>query len=680
VIVRFAAAFSTFVSFVGVLVLGFVVGQSPCQAGGLRAEPDALVFAHPGDARVLRVSNDGELPIGLVPVHVAHVTGAPDLAAFAVGRPAQDVLAPGETVELNVIYSPPAGSTLRRQVFAALQIGANQVVSAGFAGNGNAAGRHVGPALSVALRAGEQRARISWIIFFPLFGIPLLWLVPRGRESLTRLVALAATAVPLAGTLRLAQLFDPHVGVSDPLRGLQFVEHVVWIRSLRVEYFVGLDGLSLSLLLLTTVVTFLAVLASFSIALSDRIRGYFALLLLLETGMLGVFVAFDFFLFYVFWEVMLLPMYFLVGMWGGPRRIYAAIKFFLYTLLGSVLLLLAILALYFASHGTSLIDGTPSLHTLDMIKLAHGQAFDHAPALLGLGFSKVVWVLFFVGFAIKVPVLPFHTWLPDAHVEAPTAISVILAGVLLKMGTYGLWRANWAMLPDATLWAADAVGWLGVAGILYGGLCAMAQTDLKRMVAYSSVSHMGYCLLGMASLTEAGLSGAVVQMVSHGLITSLLFLCVGVLYDRTHERDKSAFGGLAGVMPRYAFFFGFAFMASLGLPGLSGFIGEFLVFTGAFPLRTAATSLAALGLVLTAAYHLDALSRVQLGPFSERWRMALVGHDLTVRELASLLPLAALVLVLGLHPAPLLELVNGSVHDLLAAFGGDASKLVGPRN
>jgi NADH-quinone oxidoreductase subunit M len=654
---------------VAVTLAALLARAADAQATELRAEPATLIFSQAGEAQVVRIVNEGLAAVVLEPVRVGHVTGgAPGLPSFLVSRPPKPVLGPGESTEFRVVFSPGSGDAGARQVFAALQIGAE----------GGGPGRPGGAALGVALRAGDQSKRLSWIVFFPLLGIPLLWLVPRRAPSWTRLVALGATGVPLALTLRMVQLFDRHAGAAGALRGLQFVERAVWIRSLHVEYFLAVDGLSVSLLLLTAVVTFLAVLASFSLDANDRSRGYFALLLLLETGMLGVFTALDFFLFYVFWEVMLLPMYFLVGIWGGPRRIYAAIKFFLYTLFGSVLMLLGILALYFASQGTTLADGTFAPHSFDMIKLAYGQAFTQAPPLLGFAFTKLVWVLFFVGFAVKVPVVPLHTWLPDAHVEAPTAISVILAGVLLKMGGYGLLRVNWAILPDATRWAADAVSWLGVVGILYGALCAMAQADLKKMVAYSSVSHMGYCLLGLGALTEAGLAGAIVQMVSHGLITSMLFLCVGVLYDRTHERDKNAFGGVAGVMPRYAFFFGFAFMASLGLPGLSGFVGEFLVFTGSFPLRTLAATLAAAALVLTAAYHLDALGRIQLGVFRERWRSALTGHDLSLREVLSLLPLAALVLWLGVHPAPLLDLVKGGVHDLLGLLGGDPTKLAGP--
>jgi NADH-quinone oxidoreductase subunit M len=385
--------------------------------------------------------------------------------------------------------------------------------------------------------------------------------------------------------------------------------------------------------------------------------------------MLGVFVALDLFLFFIFWEVMLLPMYFLIGLWGGPRKEYAAIKFFLYTLAGSVLMLLAIIALYYASGPSALADGTPSAHTFDLMKLAHSNDFGAQAPILGFAFSKLVWVLLFIAFAIKVPLVPLHTWLPDAHVEAPTAISVLLAGVLLKMGPYAMLRICWPVLPEATHWAAGAVAWIAVISIGYGALCAMAQTDLKRLVAYSSVAHMGFCLLGMSAGTATGISGALVQMFNHGTITAMLFLLVGVIYDRTHTRGLDDFGGLGLLMPRYAALFGLGFMASLGLPGLSGFIGEVLVFIGAFPVYTALTLAAALSLVITAAYHLGAIQKLFFGPLNESWRGPLANRDLDLREYATLLPLALLILVLGFWPMPLINTVAGGVRDLLAAVG-----------
>jgi NADH-quinone oxidoreductase subunit M len=402
--------------------------------------------------------------------------------------------------------------------------------------------------------------------------------------------------------------------------------------------------------------------------------------------MMGVFCSIDFFLFYIFWEVMLLPMYFLIGVWGAPSRTeadgrvrggpYAAIKFFLYTLAGSVLMLLAMIALYYNSAPTVLVNGLPAEHTFDLMKLTKLNSFSLAAPILGIPFSKLIWVFLFIGFAIKIPMFPFHTWLPDAHVEAPTAISVILAGVLLKMGTYGIFRINFQVLPQATQWAAMGMAIFGVINILYGGLCAMAQKDLKKLVAYSSVSHMGFCLLGMAGFTDSGMVGAMFQMFNHGTITSMLFILVGVIYDRAHTRGVNEFGGVASVMPRYAGFFGFAFMASLGLPGLSGFISEALVFIGAFKAFTFLVILAATGVVITAAYHLWAIQRIHLGPFNQRWKDVLVGHDMNLREALTLVPLAIIVLVLGFYPMPVLDLVTVGMHDLVQIVNPDGAAAI----
>jgi NADH-quinone oxidoreductase subunit M len=367
--------------------------------------------------------------------------------------------------------------------------------------------------------------------------------------------------------------------------------------------------------------------------------------------------------------MVLVPMFFLIGLWGGPRREYAAIKFFLYTLLGSVLILLAIIALYYASRPTILVDGTAAAHTLDVTKLIYSNDFAEHPALLGLRFTNVIWVLLFVGFAIKVPVVPLHTWLPDAHVEAPTAVSVILAGVLLKMGTYGMLRVGWAILPEATRWGAPAVAILGAVGVVYGGLCALAATDLKRLVAYSSVSHLGYCLLGMAALTPIAVNGAVYQMLSHGVVSAMLFLLVGVLYDRAKERGLDAFGGIAQVMPRYTAVFALAFLASLGLPGLSGFIGELMTLLGSLGRYRAATVVAAFGLVLSAAYNLWAIRRIHFGPLPDRWKTVLAGRDLDLGEWATLVPLVLLTVAMGCYPAPLLDMAATSVADLIAQLG-----------
>ncbi|MSP60746.1 MAG: NADH-quinone oxidoreductase subunit M [Myxococcales bacterium] len=512
------------------------------------------------------------------------------------------------------------------------------------------------------------------MVFIPLFGMLLVMFVPKGKDHLTKWVALGVAMVPVILSVVLYAKFDRSFSVAAGNYGLQFIQHAVWIPSFNIEFYFGVDGLSVTMVLLTSLVSLISVGASWGI--TKNVRGYFAMFLLLEAGMMGVFCACDFFLFYVFWELMLLPMYFLIGVWGGPRKEYAAIKFFLYTLAGSVLMLLALIAIYYNSSAGTLIDGTPAAHSFDLMKLTYVDAGKFANAnltLLGFEFSKICWVGLFIGFAIKIPMFPFHTWLPDAHVEAPTAISVILAGVLLKMGTYGILRINFGILPTASLWAAEAMAVFGAINILYGAFCAFAQTDLKKLVAYSSVSHMGYCLVGMAAFTQTGFNGAVMQMFNHGTITSMLFILVGVLYDRAHTRDINKFGGMATQMPVYAAFFGFAFMASLGLPGLSGFIGEVLVFLGAFPVHRVVTILAATGVIFTAAYHLWALQRIQLGKWNDaQWKDKSIFPDLNLREALTLIPMAVIIIVLGFWPAPVLDLIGNGMSDLLAHVNGHA--------
>ena len=493
------------------------------------------------------------------------------------------------------------------------------------------------------LADGGSSSLLSWMTLFPLVGMVVITFLPSGARNLHRWVALATAAVPLGLATRLITSFD------RTTTDIQFWTQLPWIQTFNIEYFVGIDGISVTMVLLTCLLSFLCIVASWGI--EKATKGYFALFLLLETGMLGVFVALDFFLFYVFWEVMLLPMYFLIGIWGGPRREYAAIKFFLYTLAGSVLMLLAMIALYM-----NVKDPATGGHTFNMLHMMN-QA-NHGTWLLRDSVRHLLFLGLFIGFAIKVPIVPFHTWLPDAHVEAPTAVSVILAGVLLKMGTYGLLRICYPMLPDAARWFSFPLAILGAINIVYGAYCALAQTDMKKLVAYSSVSHMGYVLLGLAVFNEAGVTGAVLQMFNHGTITAMLFLMVGVIYDRAHHREIAGFGGLGMVMPRYTSIFSLALFAALGLPGLSGFVGEALVFIGAFEVYRTVTIVSALGIVIGAAYVLWMLQRVFLGPLNEKYRDL---PEISMREAISVVPIGVLVILFGVYPAPLINMIKESL-------------------
>ncbi len=537
---------------------------------------------------------------------------------------------------------------------------------------------------------------LTLMTFIPALGalaiLGLRALEPVVNRSHTRMtpvayrwVAIISAALPLIFSVRLfSRNFWQGVGGFDPTGGVQFVHRFVWIKEFNIEYFMGVDGISVSMVILTALISFIAVLASGSI--KKKQVGYYSLFLLLETGMMGTFCALDMFLFYVFWEVMLLPMYFLIGIWGGPRKEYAAIKFFLYTLAGSVLMLLAIIALYYVSRpmagiSLALVDGTPTEHTFNLLKLAElGQAglFAGAAPILGFAFTKVIFIGLFIGFAIKVPMFPFHTWLPDAHVEAPTPISVILAGVLLKMGTYGMLRFNWSILPDATKWAAYGVAVFGTINVVYAAFVCMAQKDLKKLIAYSSVSHMGFVLLGMAACTPQAISGAVFQMWGHGIVSPMLFLIAGVIYERAHTRDIEGFGGLASFMPEYAGLTGFAFFASLGLPGLVGFVGEAMVFIGSWgapaPMGTGYRTLvaiSALSVVITAAYYLWTMQRMFLGRFNEKWKD--LHNSLTLTERLTLYPLAVLILYFGIYPMPIFELINPALHLLARIVVGTPS-------
>ncbi|MBF0105291.1 MAG: NADH-quinone oxidoreductase subunit M [Deltaproteobacteria bacterium] len=492
----------------------------------------------------------------------------------------------------------------------------------------------------------ENVTILTWITFIPMLGVILIPFLPKAWEGASKWIALVLTLPQLA----IAWFIFSHFNTAEA--GFQFVHGPFpWISAFNIHYLVGIDSISVSMVLLTALISFVSVVASWGI--NKNLKAYFALLMLLDTGMMGTFVALDFFLFYVFWELMLLPMYFLIGIWGGPRREYAAIKFFLYTLLGSVFILIVMLALYLFSEG-NLFDIT-QLANLDnhLGRLAVTDEFNY--------FRFFCWLGLFVGFAIKVPMFPFHTWLPDAHVEAPTAISVILAGVLLKMGTYGMLRFNYMLFPDITADCATVVAVFGVINIVYGAFCAMAQTDLKKLIAYSSVSHMGFVLLGMSAFTTAGINGAVLQMFNHGTITAMLFILVGVIYDRAHHRDINGFGGLYTLMPRYGVWIAFAFFAALGLPGLSGFIGEALVFMGAYKTFPALTIAALSGVVLGAAYLLWTIQRAFLGPVNEKYRDL---PDISVREVISLLPLGVIVLILGVYPMPMIRLINASLVSL----------------
>ena len=527
---------------------------------------------------------------------------------------------------------------------------------------------------------------LSWITFLPVVGMVIVLMLPKEKKDWLRWTALVVAALQVVLGAFLFMRFDRSLGGLNTESGMQFLEKFSWIdvRSvswfgrLHIEYFLGIDGISVVMVLLTALISFIAVISSWNIEKS--LKGYFALFLLLDTGMMGVFVSLDFFLFYVFWEVMLLPMYFLIGVWGGPRREYAAIKFFLYTLLGSVLMLLAMIALYFsvnvyidpagglhslAEAARGMGQGWEKIYTFNMIAMMDPGNFVPGSLLAGLDTSMryLAYGALFIAFAIKVPIFPFHTWLPDAHVEAPTPISVILAGVLLKMGTYGLLRISFPIFPDAMRHFAWELALLGVISMVYGALVAMAQTDFKKLIAYSSVSHMGIVVLGMSSMNTQGLTGAVFQMFNHGTITAMLFLIVGVIYDRAHTRGLNEFGGLMNQMPRYAGAMTVAFFAALGLPGLSGFISEMFSLLGAFQTFRTLTIIGAATIVLTAAYMLWVLQRVFLGPLPEKWKDL---TDMNGRETFMLATLGVIVVFFGIYPAPILNLMNSSLNTLAA--------------
>jgi NADH-quinone oxidoreductase subunit M len=488
---------------------------------------------------------------------------------------------------------------------------------------------------------------LSLIIFLPLAGA-LLALIAGGRgdrperESLVRWVALATSLATFAASLLLWGRFDPAAA------GYQFEERFWWIQAFGIQYYIGIDGISLLLIVLTTFLTPLALLSSWeSVHKSVKMFSFFVLAL--ETAMIGVFASIDLFLFYVFWDAMLIPMYFLIGIWGYERRVYAAVKFILYTMAGSVLMLIAIIAVawtYAAANGNTWSFNLIELQTLTFSRTMETWCF----------------LAFAVAFAIKVPLFPFHTWLPDAHVEAPTAGSVILAGVLLKMGTYGLLRFAFPLFPQAALDFAPVLAILAVIGIIYGALVAMVQPDMKKLVAYSSVSHLGFVVLGLCAMNVQGVQGAVYQMLNHGVSTGGLFMLVGMLSDRRHTRLISEYGGLKGVVPRFVAVFLLITLSSIAMPGLNGFVGEFLILVGAFRWDKWMAAVAASGVILSAVYMLWMFQRVNYGPVTEKNRNL---PDLTPREWALMVPTVALAVVMGVVPGFFLRPMEVSVNRII---------------
>jgi NADH-quinone oxidoreductase subunit M len=476
---------------------------------------------------------------------------------------------------------------------------------------------------------------LSIVTFLPLVGVVILLAWRSVTDEAARIVALVTTVATFIVSLAVLGRFDAQVP------GFQLVEQATWVEDIGLQYLVGIDGVSLWMVLLTAFLMPIAVLASWPI---DRnVRLYFVSMLVLETAVVGSFVALDLLLFFVFFEALLVPMYFLIGGWGGERRVYAAIKFFLYTMAGSAFLLVATLFLY--SRASSLGTGTFDLRELT------GVAGTLAPAT-----ARWLFLAFFVAFAVKVPVFPLHTWLPDAHTEAPTAGSVLLAGVLLKVGAYGLIRFNLALFPEAARYFATFVSILAVIGIIYGAVVALMQTDIKRLVAYSSVSHLGFVVLGIFAFTDQGVTGGVLQMVNHGLSTGALFLLVGMVYERTHTRELNRMGGLAAILPWLTGAFLFAVLASVGLPGLNNFVGEFLVILGSFAVSPWFGSLAAVAVVLAAIYLLWSYQRMAYGPVRDEDHRHL--PDVSLREVVVLAPVLALLLFFGVYPKVLTDRID----------------------
>jgi NADH-quinone oxidoreductase subunit M len=497
---------------------------------------------------------------------------------------------------------------------------------------------------------------LTFLVFFPTVGALLILLLPSSKPKTVRTAAFLVSLVTFSASVPLFTLFD------STQRGMQFEEHAQWVPGLGISYHLGVDGISMLLITMTTLLTAVSILASFT-AITNRVKAYMVTFLLLETGMIGVFAALDLFLFYIFWEVMLIPMYLLIGVWGGPRRIYAAVKFILYTVAGSLLMLVAILYLYFAHHQAT------GAYSFDLLQLYDTPLSAQAQLLMFGAFA--------LAFAIKVPMFPFHTWLPDAHVEAPTAGSVILAGVLLKMGVYGFLRFAMPLFPDAAITYTPWIVALALIGIVYGALVAMVQKDVKKLVAYSSVSHLGFVMLGIFVWNTQGMAGGILQSINHGLSTGALFLAVGILYERRHTREIADFGGLSATLPWFAALFMIVCLSSIGLPGLNGFIGEFLILLGAFrawpeysawPLPGSAgnivSAIAATGVILAAIYLLWMYQRVMFGPIKNEKNRSL--PDLSRREFWTLAPVIFFIIWIGVYPNTFLRKLDVSVSELLA--------------